>query len=494
MKPKTNGVMMQYFEWYVKEDPPLWTVLKKQAKKLHEVGIHAVWMPPAYKGSGGIHDVGYGAYDLYDLGEFKQKGTIRTKYGTKQQYLDVIAQLHKQDIDVYADIVLNHKMGADEAEMVPATMVNRDARNENAGEEEIIEAWTKFTFPMRKGKYSDFTWNWTHFDGVDYDGETKRSAIFRLYDKAWDDEVSQENQNYDYLMGADIDFKNQEVIDELHRWGNWYYDTLHMDGVRLDACKHIHFTFFKDWLADLRTKNPELFSVGEYWSADLQELLQYIEINEGCMHLFDVPLHMHFHNASCSNGQFDMRKLLEDTLVSTCPTKAVTFVDNHDTQPSQALSSWVLEWFKPLAYSVLLLRQDGYPCIFYGDYYGIEHDQIASMKSWLDVLLQLRQTHSYGHQHDYFDDFNIIGWTREGDDEHPHGLACILSDSIGGKKCMYVGEAQAGKLFVDALGNRKDEIRIDESGIGEFICEGGSVSIYIEKGSMESKWQQPIRK
>lgn len=484
MKPKINGVMMQYFEWYVSEQPPLWNILKKQAKELAKVGISAVWTPPAYKGNGGGYDVGYGAYDLYDLGEFHQKGTIATKYGTKQQYLDAIKELHKQGIEVYADIVLNHKMGADEAEMVPATMVRNDARNEAISQEEIVEAWTKFTFPNRKGKYSTFTWNWTHFDGVDYDGKTNRNAIFRLYDKAWDEQVSNENENYDYLMGADIDFHNQEVLNELDRWGAWYYDTIHMDGVRLDACKHIHFTFFKNWLCTLRQKDPELFAVGEYWSANLDELLHYLDVNENCLHLFDVPLHMHFHDAACSNGQFDMSKLLEGTLISSRPMNAVTFVDNHDTQPSQALSSWVLEWFKPLAYSVLLLRQEGYPCIFYGDYYGIEHDQIPAMKPWLDVLLQLRQTHSYGPQHDYFDDFNIIGWTREGDEDHPYGLACIMSDSIGGTKRMYVGKAFAGQIFIDILAHRKDTICIDEEGNGEFICEGGSVSVYIAKESI----------
>lgn len=36
------------------------------------------------------NDVGYGAYDLYDLGEFNQKGTVRTKYGTKAQLKSAI--------------------------------------------------------------------------------------------------------------------------------------------------------------------------------------------------------------------------------------------------------------------------------------------------------------------------------------------------------------------------------------------------------------------
>ena len=46
----------------------------------------------------------------------------------------------------------------------------------------------------------------------------------------------------------------------------------------------------------------------------------------------------------------------------------------------QALCSWVQEWFKPLAYALILLRRDGYPCVFYGDYYGIPHDNINSKK------------------------------------------------------------------------------------------------------------------
>lgn len=39
---------------------------------------------PAYKGQAGKDDVGYGVYDLYDLGEFGAKGSVPTKYGTKK--------------------------------------------------------------------------------------------------------------------------------------------------------------------------------------------------------------------------------------------------------------------------------------------------------------------------------------------------------------------------------------------------------------------------
>ena len=38
-------------------------------------------------------------------------------------------------------------------------------------------------------------------------------------DKNWSGAVDEEYGNYDYLMGADIDFKNPEVVEECTKWG-----------------------------------------------------------------------------------------------------------------------------------------------------------------------------------------------------------------------------------------------------------------------------------
>ena len=71
-----NGTMMQYFEWYLPSGM-LWKQLKKEAPELASAGITGVWIPPCYKGNSGAEDVGYAVYDLYDLGEFDQKGSVR---------------------------------------------------------------------------------------------------------------------------------------------------------------------------------------------------------------------------------------------------------------------------------------------------------------------------------------------------------------------------------------------------------------------------------
>ena len=79
--------MLQAFAWDMAPDASHWRYLAQHAQSIADLGVTIIWLPPAYKGNYGLNDVGYGVYDLYDLGEFDQKGTIPTKYGTKDEYL-----------------------------------------------------------------------------------------------------------------------------------------------------------------------------------------------------------------------------------------------------------------------------------------------------------------------------------------------------------------------------------------------------------------------
>ena len=334
-----NGTMLQYFEWYLNVPEGLWNKIRREAQDLPNLGITSVWLPPAYKGIGGKNEVGYGVYDMYDLGEFDQKGSIPTKYGTKDEYLRAIESLKQNGINVYADIVLNHKMGADKEQDILANKCDWGDHNKE-GDIEKIKAATKFTFPARNNKYSDFEWNWTHFTGIDINSQTGEHAIFKFKDKEWRQAVDNEFANFDYLMGADLDFSNKEVIEECKRWGLWYLKTTRIDGFRLDAVKHIDAGFYKDWLTYLREQTQkELFAVGEYWSVNVEKLHKYLTEVGGVMSLFDVPLHNNLYNASI-NPEFDMSKLLDHTLVKENPLKAVTFVDNHDTQPRSSFTKF----------------------------------------------------------------------------------------------------------------------------------------------------------
>lgn len=489
-----NGVMLQSFHWYSRDDGGFWDELAERAAGYAKAGFTGLWLPPASKGIGGAADVGYGVYDLFDLGEFEQKGSLRTRYGTRNQYLAAVRALQQAGLQVYADAVLNHKMGGDHRETFRAVPFAQGDRLIPCGSTREIEGYTHFAFPGRKGRHSNFEWHWWHFDAVDHDARApqERGLVYLVEGERFDDFVSGERGNYAYLMGCDLDCQNEWVRGELAWWGKWFLDTAGVDGFRLDAIKHIAAWFFPEWLDTLeRHAGRDLFVVGEYWLDDAAALARYLDLVGGRMAVFDVPLHYNFCRAGRAGRDYDLRRIFDGSLLSLRPAQAVPFVDNHDSQPLQALESAVEPWFKPLAYALLLLRRDGYPCVFAADYDGAAYEDsgrdghrhyvvLPNHRKLIDCFLAARRAYAWGPQYDYFDHPNTVGWTRLGDIAHPGGMAVLLGNGLDGRKWMEVGRAQA--RYVDATGHCPTTVTTNAEGWGEFFCPGGKVSVWVPEG------------
>ena len=107
-------VVLQAFWWnYWNENYPnsYANYLTELAPRLKEYGINAVWIPPSYRNTG-TNSVGYSPFDHYDLGDKYQKGSTTTRFGTKDEFLRMVAVMHANGIEVIQDIVLNHVDGA----------------------------------------------------------------------------------------------------------------------------------------------------------------------------------------------------------------------------------------------------------------------------------------------------------------------------------------------------------------------------------------------
>ncbi|WP_316810979.1 alpha-amylase [Pedobacter heparinus] len=489
-----NQTLLQYFHWYYNEEDRLWIKARKDAKLLAAAGITGVWLPPAYKANSGGQSVGYDPYDLFDLGEFEQKNTTATKYGTKAEYQEAIKGFQQQGIAVIADVVFNHKAGGDELEKVLVRTVDPDNRLEFTSDVFEITAWTKFTFKGRAEKYSAFIWDKDCFSGIDWAEDLQETGIYSIqneYGEGWEEVPSTELGNYDYLMYNDLEFRNPAVRTELKYWGEWYVKNCGMNGFRLDAVKHISTDFLVEWLDHMKAATgKDFFIVAENWTLEgLEPLQQYLEVTEGRMQLFDAMLHHNLYLASTTEN-YDLTKVFDNTLVQSYPLLTVTFVDNHDSQPLQALESYVDFWFRPLAYALILLREQGIPCVFYPDLYGAKYADKTDEGNETGVelialtelpdMLRIRKELAYGMQRDYMDFPNCIGWTREGIAEKDNsGIAVLMSNGDNGLKLMEIGKVHAGKVMVDALGNREEEVLIDENGSGEFYCNAGSVSVWV---------------
>ena len=104
---------------------------------------------------------------------------------------------------------------------------------------------------------------------------------------------------------------------------------------------------------------------------------------------------------------------------------------------------------------------------------------MPSHRFLIDRFLHARKHHAWGPQIDYLDHWNRVGWVRCGDDQHPKAMAVLMSDGQEGTKWMDVGRSNA--RFVDLTEHVKEPVVTNESGWGEFRCNGGSVSVWVQE-------------
>ncbi|KIM84842.1 glycoside hydrolase family 13 protein [Piloderma croceum F 1598] len=489
-----NPLMIQFFTWDGYDDEmSWWKHLETEIPNLAAQGFTQVWLPPPNKAAK-PRGQGYDAYDLWDLGEFDQKGSVATRWGTKEELLQACNVAKQNKLDILIDAVLNHKLGADRNESFPAVLVDPKNRLKDIGHAREIEGPTVFDFSARNGKHSGLRWDSRHFTGVDWDQRTNAKGIYRITGeghKGWSKHVDKELGNYDYLLGADIDHRHPEVRKDLLAWGTWVLDTTGATGFRLDAIKHMDLRFVQEFLKNTRQcpGNERMFAVAEYWSARVNLILPYITAFRGQTAFFDVPLHDNFYQASKQGSQYDLRKVLDRTIVKARPGDAVTFVDNHERQIGQSLESWVESNFKLQAYALILLRPDGHPCVFYGDLYPNRECYNASIAHQLRVLLEARKNYAYGRITDYFIDQNCIGFVRMGDSKHP-GLAAVITNGAARSNHsgtgtetysirMNVGKELGGMIYRSYL-QPFARVEITADGWGHFFCSSNSVQIWVK--------------
>ncbi|KAL8694917.1 MAG: hypothetical protein Q9218_000488 [Villophora microphyllina] len=481
-----NFTMMEAFEWYVPADQKHWQRLRKAAPGLKAIGIDNLWVPPGCKGSSQQGN-GYDIYDLYDLGEFDQKGGVSTKWGTREDLIQLVKSANDAGVGIYWDAVLNQKAGADRTERCQVVEVDPNDRTRATTDAYSIDGWLGFDFPGRGNKYSTQKYHWYHFTGTDYNNANGKSAIYRILGdgKDWSQFVDKEKGNYDYLMFADLDYTHPEVEADVQAWSVWLCNQIPIKGIRFDAIKHFSEEFLKSLVEHLDTHvGPGWFLVGEFWEDSLDAMTTYIRNMQHKFSLFDAPLVYNFSSIS-NTPNADLTRVFQDTLVANEPYNAVTLVMNHDTQPAQALAAPINPFFTPLAYALILLRDSGYPCVFYGDLYGIKDPKNPfppSCGGKLPDLCLARKLYAYGEQKDYFDRPQCIGWTRLGTWDRPWGLAVVMSNAGPEEKWMEVGKERAGSVWTDVLRWEQSRVTIQQNGWGMFPCPGGmSMAIWVDE-------------
>ncbi len=102
----------------------------------------------------------------------------------KRNCLDAIAVCHRLGLNVYIDLVMNHKAGADETEVFKVVEVDPNNRTEEifGTNRSRLKAGPSLPSLDRGDTYSSMQWNYHHFNGTDFDNREGRNGIFRIAD------------------------------------------------------------------------------------------------------------------------------------------------------------------------------------------------------------------------------------------------------------------------------------------------------------------------
>ena len=124
-----NPALFQTFEWHTPSSPTNshYRRLTRLLPTLSDLGITSLWLPPGCKANNPQGN-GYDIYDLWDLGEFDQKGTRSTKWGSREELDGVIRKAKELGVGVVWDAVINHKTGGDSTEETWAVEVDKEGK------------------------------------------------------------------------------------------------------------------------------------------------------------------------------------------------------------------------------------------------------------------------------------------------------------------------------------------------------------------------------
>jgi alpha-amylase len=444
------GVLMQAFYWYSPRDDnreyKWWEHVRQQVPALAAAGFTSLWLPPIHK-CANLHgpSMGYDPYDYYDIGEYDQKGSVPTWFGSKEELLDLIREAHARGLTVLADMVINHNAGADAQELNPITQEQR---------------WTLF-----QPKSGRFPRNWECFTPNQYEaGEHPNFGDF-----------------------PDLSHANPYVRAELLALARWMIEDLGFDGFRYDFAKGYTSSTIRamqDYPYRRNGRSVVPHGIAEFWEWAGSTLRWLESANLSAsnpVHVFDFALREML-KALCDEVGFSLTNIPTwETVLRVKPEQTVTFVESHDLRDAGR----PIIHDKLLAYS-FILTHEGHPCIYWKDYFN--HGlALRASPNGIDALVEAHERFAGGETRVLHVDDDLYIMERGGDASHA-GLVYVLNNRGDDWRGAWVSTQWPNTGFRPvAWWGRMDMVRpIDQStgrdGRGQFFAPPRGFAVYVPRG------------
>uniref|UniRef100_A0ACD5VGE7 Uncharacterized protein n=1 Tax=Avena sativa TaxID=4498 RepID=A0ACD5VGE7_AVESA len=338
VKPACSGtgsgveILCQGFNWESHKSGKWYVELGSKAKELSSLGFTIVWSPPP---TDSVSPEGYMPRDLYNL---------NSRYGTMEELKQLVNICHENGLKVLGDAVLNHRCG--------------QFQNQNG-------IWNIFGGRI----------NWDDravvADDPHFQGRGNKSS------------------GDNFHAAPNIDHSQDFVRNDLKEWLCWMRKEVGYDGWRLDFVRGFWGGYVKDYLE----ASEPYFAVGEYWDslsytygemdynqdAHRQRIVDWINATNGTAGAFDVTtkgiLHMALERSEY--WRLSDEKGKPPGVLGWWPSRAVTFIENHDTGSTQG--HWRFPYGMEMQGYAYILTHPGTPAVFYDHIFSHLQQDIAKL-------------------------------------------------------------------------------------------------------------------
>ncbi|XP_047061645.1 alpha-amylase 3, chloroplastic-like isoform X1 [Lolium rigidum] len=340
VKPACSGtgsgfeILCQGFNWESHKSGKWYVELGTKAKELASLGFTIVWSPPP---TDSVSPEGYMPRDLYNL---------NCRYGTMEELKQLVNIFHQNGMKVLGDAVLNHRCA--------------QFQNQNG-------VWNIFGGRI----------NWDDravvADDPHFQGRGNKSS------------------GDNFHAAPNIDHSQDFVRNDLKEWLRWMRKEVGYDGWRLDFVRGFWGGYVKDYME----ATEPYFAVGEYWDslsytygemdynqdAHRQRIVDWINATNGTAGAFDVTtkgiLHMALERSEY--WRLSDEKGKPPGVLGWWPSRAVTFIENHDTGSTQG--HWRFPYGMEMQGYAYILTHPGTPAVFYDHIFSHLQQDIARLIS-----------------------------------------------------------------------------------------------------------------
>jgi glycosidase len=306
---------------------------------LNSLGVTGIWLNPFLENNqqrSSYH--GYSTTDYYKSD---------SRYGSNEEFRELVAEAHKRDMKVVMDMIFNH-IGS-------------------------------FHWWMNDLPSKDWIHQFDEFTRTNYRASTYMDPYVSESDK-----MLMEKGWFDVTM-PDLNQSNPLVETYLIQTSLWWIAFSDLDGIRMDTHPYPQPDMMARWAKRVEEEFPGFFIVGEVWYDD-PALSSYWALNKvnhdgyrsNLPSLTDLPLCFATHRAfegklNPTDALSKLYNLLSQDFLYPEPLRNVIFLDNHDMTRFYTQTGNNLDAYKMGLSFIMTTR--GIPQLYYGSEIVMEGDK-----------------------------------------------------------------------------------------------------------------------